>query len=123
MTTIYELFHGTEGDNILGILGQGAMRPNDDHQIYFSERFEDALQHGADERRRAAFAFKARVTIPDGASVKRATKPGNPLTIIVTTVHPVPVAIEELHVRIPADEGFEYKLIKGAQPIRAFLLR
>ena len=123
MSTVHEVFHGTEGDNVLSILGQGLMRPDEDHEIYFSQRFEDALKHGADEKRRAAFAFKARVTIPDGASVRRAQKPGNPLTVIVTTVLPISVAIEELYVRIPIDEGFEFKVVKGEQSIRAFLLR
>jgi hypothetical protein len=53
------VFHGTDGDSILGIIRDSSMRPDQDGLVYFSERFDDALQHGADRKRGASFAFKA----------------------------------------------------------------
>ena len=123
MSTEYEFFHGTEADKVLSILDQGSMRADASHEIYFSQRFEDALQHGADMKRGAAFAFKARVTIPDGASIRRVQRPGNPLTVIVTTALPLPVAIQEMYVRLPGNDGFRLEIVKGVHAIRAFLLR
>ncbi len=123
MTTEYELYHGTAGAKILSIMDFGAMRPDTNHEVYFSQRFDDALQHGADSERRGALAFKARVTIPDGASIKRVQRPGNPLSILVTTALPLPVAIQELYVRRPGEDGFELEIVKGVQAIRAALLR
>ena len=58
-----DLFHGTTGDNILAILRKGAIWPDLDGKIYFSEwRFDSVLMHGADRRRASTFALKLRVT-------------------------------------------------------------
>ena len=82
MANEYTLFHGAEGDNILGIIRDGCMRPDLHCQVYFSERFDDALQHGADRKRGASFAFRATVVIPAGASVSRTSRPGNPVAVV-----------------------------------------
>src|SRR5579884_2597795 len=99
MSNEYELFHGTPGDNILTIIKEHSMRPGPDHKVYYSQKFEDALQHGVDTKRRAAFAFKGKVTVPAGASLTREQRPGNPLAVIVTTIQPLPTQILELYVR------------------------
>lgn len=36
---------------------------------------------------------------------------------------PLPVAIQELYVRRPGEDGFELEIVKGVQAIRAALLR
>ena len=116
---IYDLFHGTDGDAILSIIRDSSIRPSSDHKIFFSERFDDALQHGADLKRKLTFAFKAQVSLPSTASLERTSKPGNPLTVIVTTTMPVPATILELYVRTPHQQGLQ--VVKGLAAIKAFL--
>lgn len=123
MAHTYELFHGSAGAAILSIINDGNMRPGSTHQIFFSERFEDALQHGADTKLRASFAFKAKVTIVDGASLERVAKPGNPWTVVVTTTLPLPTTIHELYVRLGRVGEFDLKVIKGTEAIKAYLLK
>jgi hypothetical protein len=123
MSSTYELFHGSPAAGIMDIMKEGKMRPDASHHIFFSERFEDALQHGADTTRKASFAFKAQITIVDGAAVERVAKPGNPLTVVVTTVMPLPAKLLELYVRLGRVGEFEIKIIKGADGIKAYLLK
>lgn len=115
------LFHGATGDNILSIIRERSMRPDRDGLVYFSEKFEDALQHGADTRRKASFAFKAAITIPAGATVTRATKPGNPLTVLVRTVTPLPARLLEMYVRLGRVGAFELKKVSGSENIKTYL--
>ncbi len=123
MSRIYELFHGSPADSILSIMNARSMRPDVSGEIYFSERFEDALQHGADRKKGASFAFKAQVTVPDAASIERIVKPGNPLTVLVKTTVPLPTNLLELYVRLGRVGQFELKVVKGAAAIRAYLLK
>jgi hypothetical protein len=123
MPQVHELYHGSPADGILSIINSNSMRPDTQHEVYFSERFEDALQHGADTSRGASFVFKAEVTIPDGASVKRLSKPGNPLTVLVTTSLPLATKVLELYVRTGRVGEFELKVIKGADAAKAYLLK
>src|SRR4051812_3119043 len=99
MSTQLVLFHGSPGDNILNIIRDGSMRPDPNHEIYYSATLEDAFVHGADSKRKAAFVFKARITLPAGASQKRESRPGNPLAVIVTSSLPVSTLVLELYVR------------------------
>ena len=123
MERTYELFHGSPADGILSIMNEGSMRPDASHQLFYSERFEDALQHGADTKRMASFAFKAEVTVVKGATVERVVKQGNPLTVLVTTTLPLPTRILELYVRLGRVGEFELKVIKGDGAIKAYLLK
>ena len=116
---IYELYHGTDGDSILSIIRDGFMRPNAEHKIFFSERFDDALQHGGDLKRKLTFAFKAQVTLPGAASLERTSKPGNPLTVIVTSTANLPTTILELYVRKPHQQHLQ--IVKGLPAIKKFL--
>jgi hypothetical protein len=122
MANTHEVFHGTEGANILNILKDGSIRPDVSHEVYFSTRFEDALQHGADMQLHASFAFRGEVTIVSGASVQRVSRPGNPSTMLVTTTLPLPISIVELYVRLGRAGEFELKQVKGAAEIKAYLL-
>jgi hypothetical protein len=117
----YELYHGTNGDNILSILQEGLMRPSAQHKVFFSQKFEDALQHGGDLKRKLTFAFKAQVVLPSVASLERTSKPGNPLTVIVDSIAPLPTTILELYVRTPHQQHLQ--VVKGAAAIRVFLLQ
>jgi hypothetical protein len=98
------------------------MRPDAQHEIYFSQRFEDALQHGADTAAGVSLALKARVTLVSGASIKHVSRPGNPLTVVVTTALPLPVTILELYVRTGQAGAFEVKVVKGAENAKAYVL-
>ena len=117
----YDFYHGTDGDSILSIIRDGSMRPNAEHKTFFSERFEDALQHGGDLKRKLTFAFKAQVVVPSTATLERTTKPGNPLTVIVTSIAPLPTTILELYARTPHQQ--QLKIVKGAAEIKTFLSR
>ena len=118
---IYELYHGTDGDSILSIIRDTTIRPNAEHKVFFSERFDDALQHGGDLKRKLTFAVKAQVTLPATASLERTTKPGNPLTVIVTSNTPLPTTILELYVRTPHQQHLH--IVKGSAAIKTFLSR
>ena len=122
MPSTLEVFHGSPGSSILSILREGAIRPDPTHHVYFSARYEDALQHGADVVLRASFAFRAEVTIPDTASFERVSKPGNPLTILVTTNVPLSLRILELYVRLGKVGAFQIKRVAGADAIRRYLM-
>jgi hypothetical protein len=115
----YDLYHGTDGDSILSILREGVMRPDAERRTFFSERFEDALQHGGDLKRKLTFAFKAQVALRLGATLERTSKPGNPLTVIVNSPAPLPTTILELYVRTPHQQHLQ--VVKGAAAIKAFL--
>lgn len=117
----YELYHGTDGDSILSILQDASMKPNGEHKIFFSERFDDALQHGGDLKRKLTFAFKAQVVVPATATLERTVKPGNPLTVIVNSVAPLATTILELYVRTPHQQ--QLQIVKGIPAIKTFLTR
>lgn len=123
MLRTYELFHGSPADGILSIMNARSMRPDPSGRIFYSERFEDALQHGADTKRGASFAFKAQVTVADGAVVERTVTPGNPLTVVIKTTLPLPTNLLELYVRLGRVGQFELKVVKGAGAIKAYLLK
>ena len=123
MAQTYTLFHGSPLAGLLGILKDGSMRPQGGHILLFSERMEDTLQHGTDRQHKASFAFKAEVTIVEGASVKKVFKHGNPFTVEVTTTLPLPVKLLELYVRRGQLGEFKTEIIKGADAIRAYLLK
>jgi hypothetical protein len=97
------------------------MRPDRDGLVYFSERFEDALQHGADTKRGASFAFKATVAVPAGASLSRTTRPGNPYAVVIKTLVPLPVRITELYARLGRVGQFELKTVSGLENIKSYL--
>lgn len=122
MTRTYELFHGSPADKILSIMNSHSMRPDMSGRIFFSERYEDALQHGADIKRGASFAFKAQVTAPDSAVVQKTATPGNPFAVVIKTTLPLTTNVLELYVRTGRVGQFELKKINGASAIRAYLL-
>jgi hypothetical protein len=117
---IRDLYHGTNGDNILQIIRSGSMMPNADGKVYSSERsFDSVLMHGADERRNATFAVKLRVTIPGTAAVHRAATASVADTLIVTTSSPLKVQVLVLYVREPRASFL--KTVEGMVSIAKYL--
>ncbi|MFN0100932.1 MAG: hypothetical protein ACKV2U_02460 [Bryobacteraceae bacterium] len=115
-----ELYHGTNGDNILDIIRDGAILPNGEGKVYFSEqRFESVLMHGADRVRSATFAVKLRVSIPTGNAVQKLATPGVSDTLIVTTTAPLQCQVLELYIRKPFASAV--KTVRGISEIRKFL--
>ena len=115
-----ELYHGTNGDNILEIMRLGLLRPNAQGKIYFSEwRFDSVLMHGGDLRRKATFAVKLRVTIPSTAGVERNATHGVADTLVVSTGLPLHVTVLELYAREP--QATKVKTIKGMEEVRKYL--
>lgn len=119
-----QLYHGTTGDNILSILDSGKMNPSAQHEMFFSSSsWQTVLMYGADRKRGAAFAIKVAVTIPEHIIQLNASTPGNPDTLILQTIEPLPAQVLELYVRKPGDDGFEIERILGELPIRNYLLQ
>jgi len=115
--TTRDLYHGTNGDSILQILGDRQMRPNSEGKIFFSEyRYDSVLMHGADIKRKVTLAVKVRVQIPLGAELQRALTPGVADTLVVTTIAPIPAEIIELYIRRPQATAVE--VVRGAADIR-----
>ena len=49
---VRDLYHGTNGDNILRIIRLGTLEPNAEGKLFFSQwRFDSVLMHGPDSRR------------------------------------------------------------------------
>jgi len=118
---VRELYHGTNGDNILDIIHYGVLRPNADGKVFFSEwRFDSVLMHGADLRRKASFALKLSVTIPPTASVRQESTHGVLDTLVVTTAIPLPVEVLALYVREPWASTVQ--TVVGTPHITAYLV-
>jgi hypothetical protein len=119
---IRELYHGTNGDNILQIVRFGLLKPNADGKIFFSRwRFDSVLMHGPDSKRMASFAVKLRVTIPSTASVEYQPTDGVPDTVVLLTTMPVHVQVIELYIR--AARASTVNTIRGIADITKYLQR
>lgn len=115
-----ELYHGTNGDNILQILRSRRMRPNISGKIFFSEhRFDSAFMHGPDLKRKLTFAIKVRVRIPNGATLQRSSTPGVASTLVLNTETALFVEVLDLYVRKP--QGGPIETIHGKAAIERFL--
>ncbi len=118
------LYHGTNGDNVLGILAARAILPGADFKIYFSpHRWESALMHGGDRRRMASFVIKVRVEVPNDVVRTREVTAGVPDALAFHTRKPLQADVLELHVRKPVDGGFQFEHVVGAAAIKALLSR
>jgi hypothetical protein len=116
------LYHGTNGDAILGIIESRAIKPNQG-RIFFSEwNWQSVLMHGADSQRKAAFAVKVEVQIADDVASFVTGTAGVADTLVVMTTRPLPAEVLELYIRRPTPDGMEIEHIAGARPIRTFLL-
>src|SRR5262249_40689546 len=117
---VRDLYHGTNGDNILEIIRVGVLKPNADGKLFFSEwRFDSVLMHGADMRRKAAFAIKLRVTIVPPASLQQMATAGVSDTLVVSTTMPLRVQVLELYVR--EQRASNITIIRGAAEIKKYL--
>jgi len=116
------LYHGAKGDNILGILSTGVIKPNKVHEVFFSE-FTPAsvLMHGADSTRGAAFAIKVDVIIPERARQIRLVTPGVRDTLKVVTTEPLSARVMEMTVRTREEDDFELSRVVGEDRIRQIL--
>ena len=115
------LYHGANGDSILAIVTTKFMLPGAGKIFFAMHKWESALMHGADTRRRASFVVKVRVDIPDHAVRTRTTTPGVADTLIVETAQALHVEVLELYVRTPVGGGFEIQHVVGAEAIRTYL--
>ncbi len=117
---VRELYHGTNGDNILEIIRLGVLKPNIEGKLFFSQwRFDSVLMHGADSRRKVAFAVKLRVTILSCATLQQVATAGVLDTLIVSTAMPLPVHVLELYGREPRSSTV--KTIRGTAEIIKYL--
>lgn len=114
-------FHGTDGDNILSILDEGALRPNGG-KVFLSE-VKDTFGHGGDLSRNKAFTIEVELKATT-SDVIRTSVVGNPRTIQINTQDDVITNVKRLFIRTPkAGGGFTEDSIDGAGAIRAFLTK
>src|SRR6476469_7204888 len=109
------LYHGTDGDSILGIISSGSMLPAEGKVFFSKYRWEDCLMHGADSRRKATFVIKVAVSIPENTVSYHTSAPGVGVTFVVETMAPLGAEVLELFVRTPTDDGFERQHFVGSQ--------
>jgi hypothetical protein len=115
------LYHGANGDSILAILTTKFMLPGAGKIFFAMHKWESALMHGADTRRRASFVIKVRVDIPPDAVKTRTATPGVADTLIVETRRGLRAEVLELYVRKPVGGGFEIQHLIGPQAITSYL--
>jgi len=117
------LYHGTDGDSILGIIATGSMLPGGDGKIFFSKyRWEDSLMHAGDRRRMANFVIKVAVSIPENVVSYNTSTQGVAVTFVVETIVPLRAEVLELYARKPTPDGFETTHLVGSSTIRQYLL-
>lgn len=115
------LFHGTDGDGILGIITSGSILPGNGRIFFSKYRWEEALMHGADTTRQATFVIKVSVSMPDNVASYSTSTPGVRVTSVLETVVPLRAKVLELYVRKPTANGFETSRVVGAQAIQQYL--
>jgi hypothetical protein len=115
-----QLFHGTNGDNILEIIRTGKMLPSSDGKLFFSQfDWTQVLQHGPDTKRKATFVIAVTVQIPPTAKTQSIPTPGAMNTLVVLTTVPIAVEVKELFIREP--HGSTAQRIVGAGAIAQYL--
>jgi hypothetical protein len=102
-----ELYHGTKADNILSIMKEGLIRPNNG-KIYCARsesEYPTLFQYGADTSRGAAFVIKVRAELLDNSRFKAVSRPGAPRDAwALETGLPLKVEVLKLYVRIRPGE-------------------
>lgn len=121
MTRNEVLYHGTDGDSILGIMTTGSMLPGDGKIFFSKHRWQDSLMHGGDTKRKATFVIKVAVTIPDNVVSYNTSTPGVGVTFVVETLVPLRARVLELYMRKPSSDGFEVQHVVGRDAIRQYL--
>jgi hypothetical protein len=115
-----ELYHGTNGDNILQIIKFGLMKPNADGKLYFSQvGFHSVFMHGPDLKRKQTFAIKVRVKVPNDSIAQRYPTPGVANTLVLHTADPVFAEVLDLYIRAP--RGGDVETIQGTANIKRYL--
>ena len=111
-----KLFHGANGDKILHILKIGKITPDSQNEIYFDEsNYANCFVHGADSKRKSSFVLAVEVEL-DNIHYYRASKPGNPTTLVVNTPMPFPVKVLGMYIRSGSrDDGFDIEYVAGEE--------
>lgn len=101
------LYHGADGDRILGIVEAGQMKPDNDGRLFFAKYdWRNVLMHGGDRKRKAAFAIAVDLDLPDGASMMPlSSTSGVRDTCVIVSPLPVPVTVVKLFVRAPRQQS------------------
>jgi hypothetical protein len=116
-----DLYHGTNGDHILGIMRQSLMTPTNG-EIFFVKHDSEVhtcFVHGADAVRSAAFVVKVRVEFPDNIPFKAEPRHGNRDAWVLKTTSPVRAQVLKLFVRFRP--GQPMQTVDGAAKIREYL--
>lgn len=114
------VYHGSDGDSILGIISAGEIRPDSEGRVFFARHgWAGVLQHGGDRKRKAAFALALDVEIPPAALIERKETPGIRDTFVVHTSSPLKAKAVTLFVRNPG--ATQPELVSGPDAITRYL--
>jgi len=112
-------YHGTDGDTILKIILRHEMKPSGGKIFFARNDWADCLGHGADRKRKAAFAIKVEINIPKGTKETAEFTPDQIFAAIIESNKPLKVKVLELYVR--RKDATEAEQISGETAIKAFL--
>jgi hypothetical protein len=114
------LFHGANGDTILSIIADGAMRPDVDGVVYFgSGNYADCFMHGGDKKRKATFVIEVDVDIVPTARALTVSTKGVAQTLKVFTSVPLPCTVRRLAIREPRATAVVW--IQGSDAVAKYL--
>jgi RHS repeat-associated protein len=115
-------FHGTKGENVLGIIDKGGFIPKEG-KVWLGDAPGPTFQYGADPAHGASFSLEVEVPA-DGLKVERISAPHIPNTTVIHSSELVPATVKRMFVRTPDGEGgFAVQVIEGIDAIRAFFGR
>jgi hypothetical protein len=127
-TRVVRAYHGTEGDNILGIMASGTMNPGVGGGVYLVKGgdYSKGFMHGVDRGRKASFVIEVELTF-DTSKVKQKAEwtHGVPDAWLLTTSEPVPAKVLKLFIRKKGGEPgeFEFDQREGEEAIKEYLKR
>ncbi len=104
-TNIIQGHHGTKMANVNSIKADGAIKPNENGEVFLSQNQGDTFVHGADLSIGGAVSANLTVDISNATSVTKISVPGNPNAILIKTDQPLPTTVNGVTVRKPDGEG------------------
>jgi len=110
-------YHGANGDNIIQIIREGKMRPNNGQIFYSSSGYSGCFAMGADLKRRACYVIQVRCQIPNDVRVENRST-NVPGTKVVLTSSPITVEVLELYIR--AAKATTVSIVKGRSAIEKY---
>ena len=111
------LFHGTEAQDVIGIIKSGGFIPVRG-KVFSSEGLGDALKYGADLTTGETYVIEV---VVDTSSAIRTSRPGVTRAVILEGETLVPAELRRLFVRTSNEAGeFTTEVVEGAEAIAKY---